>query len=811
MAQRTEYILHSHLDPSIQTIGDFIKDGGSIGLGLSARELLLYKDENDTANYKNIITGLISQDPTQFEELGNSLPSIFKFENFNSATDEQLESIPLPIGTILALPIKNLDFNLGIIEGNQVIDYLDLPAFVADSLVKLISSNPDFRSETTTDDGFVVTNSFPQISVWVWSRALSKIMDNKSDTYDDKLINLSPFIDSMNSSMTKNGGSFSFSIASIVSQFKDGNWEIDPSFNLDNIFTSFINTYDSKKFKPLEFLFNNILQNNDVVFIKSHSDNFIPPEDFKFFIPSSELVKENFEMIGLIDGLPHNSQFVDTNTSIKGRDLIKLIIEDGNYYYPFDYVEGGIFSNVTGATQEKLLRFNGDYLSRFQGSFKTIASSLKFIINTLSTLAITSDTLFYDYKDRRSQAYQIPNPDSQQINQPRVLQPVRGIWQIVKLLIDQSVAYRRIADQSIGNEIGPLINSFRKICQEPFVEFFGDTYQNQYYFIVRKPPFDRESILSYIQGIVTSQSETESIAQVKPQGVEINNLKGQSFFEEEQNNAFNLPKIENYEVKQDLTLNITPVVIDIEEHEIYSSALNYSNEIYSWYKLKPQGLTQGGRFSQMSISYLKAIFFPEFADIYGSKPLDITTNYINFVPLNDKHEVLNTANFIRQGMIDLKYLIDTHCYLPFTKEGTISIIYNSKIKRANFIRRVSTGEIFYVDSVTNDFQKTTTTVNKETTLQVSRGMVEKYIKGVNIQGVNYSYFNICNTDIPSQIFNNPDLDFIDLNKQVTANWKVNKSVFNFFIKRMQFAEIKDLNLQELPTVDVVNNDINFTS
>lgn len=69
-----------------------------------------------------------------------------------------------------------------------------------------------------------------------------------------------------------------------------------------------------------------------------------------------------------------------------------------------------------------------------------------------------------------------------------------GIWQITKLLMDSSVSHRHIFDSSIALQTGPLGNFFNKVCQQPLVELSGDTFGDQYYFMVRKPPFDKEGM-----------------------------------------------------------------------------------------------------------------------------------------------------------------------------------------------------------------------------------------------------------------------------------------------------------------------------
>ena len=70
-----------------------------------------------------------------------------------------------------------------------------------------------------------------------------------------------------------------------------------------------------------------------------------------------------------------------------------------------------------------------------------------------------------------------------------------GVWQITKLLVDSSVQNKQVFDSGISTQTGSLLNFFNKVCQKPLVEFMGDTFGSQYYWIVRRQPFDKENIL----------------------------------------------------------------------------------------------------------------------------------------------------------------------------------------------------------------------------------------------------------------------------------------------------------------------------
>jgi len=250
-----------------------------------------------------------------------------------------------------------------------------------------------------------------------------------------------------------------------------------------------------------------------------------------------------------------------------------------------------------------------------------------------------------------------------------------GIWQIVKLIIDDSVKDRVINDACISFMQGSLLNFVNKVCQKPFVEFFTDTYGDQFYFIVRKPPFTKQSF----QSLVT---------------------------------------------------------IDVLAENVLAENLSWNTEeIYSWYQLIPDGNYIG---SESNIwSYQSAVFFSPYAEIWGSRPYSITSNYITFLKNEDK---VQTQYIIE----DLRFLIDTHAYLPFTKKGNITIVGDRRIKKGMRIYYAKTNEYYYVDNVSNSFSANDGIIERVTNLTVSRGMIRDYVD-VEIEDENtISYFNLIN-------------------------------------------------------------------
>lgn len=249
-----------------------------------------------------------------------------------------------------------------------------------------------------------------------------------------------------------------------------------------------------------------------------------------------------------------------------------------------------------------------------------------------------------------------------------------GIWGIIKLVLDQEVAGRMVNDASIAFDQGSLFNYVKKICQEPFVEFMGDTYQDMYYFIVRKPPFNRSSFTT-------------------------------------------LPTLE------------------IEEKDVYGDNFSWETESYSWYQLIPSTylLTE-----DQIYQYLSNVFFEEYAEVWGSKPLSISTNYIEWMD-STRDKIM-----VEKAIEDLRFLIDTHSYLPFTRKGTIRVVHNRAYRRGQRIWYKPTNEYFYVDAVSQHFSSSNGTIDRYSVLTVSRGMKKDFVD-VEIEDENtLSYFNLIN-------------------------------------------------------------------
>ena len=707
-------------------IGDLLNDTKSVAN--------IYKS---TPDYFLSITG--TDGLTNRQRIFNKFPKYRwdQLELFDS------ENIPLVTGTLLYVERNKVDDNM-IVKTIEPVSTNTL-VFKAEQLAKL-EADTGYVSLTKPVDGFIQNGTlktyYPDVTVWIWCKSLTPNLSE--DELSGQFFDLTPYIESINTQMGKNGGNFEISLPPLVCEL-DANdrWVIKKDSitqYVQNNGTSlqgqgYVAQGSLYELQPdetgqqtlsrTEFLFKNMITANDLVFIRfetlrlEREQRYL--ENKTGIIDKSLLAGKIYDMIGLVDdcGMSVTAASNDVRISISGRDLSKLFLDDGTYFYALENTQGMI--KIAGETRLKnpsvISRYAPDgsllFLNLYQ--FNTIEYIVKFVLEQLSNITLVPSDLFTSYGNRVQQIQTVVNkrqssgitsnnqkaaanykykPEEESVNAP-------GIWGIVKLLFDEEITKRRICDTSFSTASGSLINFIRGVAQEPLVEFFMDTYGDQYHLMFRKPPYDQKSIVSQIEGAVNTENPSA---------------------------------------------NLTPVIVDIEAEDVISEKLSMNDtEVYSWYHLFPKFAMVGTELD-FSMSYLPAVFFEEYAQAFGSRPFQQTHNYIPF----DKNATL--ADFERQAINDLKYIIDCSQYLPFSRKGTITVNGDRRLKIGNMIRYKPTGEVFYIEHVIQHYSITADGIERTTTIHVARGLVEQLVYGVQIPDESgrehlVSYFNIINTTL----------------------------------------------------------------
>ena len=86
---------------------------------------------------------------------------------------------------------------------------------------------------------------------------------------------------------------------------------------------------------------------------------------------------------------------------------------------------------------------------------------------------------------------------------------------------------------------------------------------------------------------------------------------------------------------------------------------------------------------------------------------------------------------VRHSIKDLHYIVESNAYAPFVRNGSITIIGNRKIKRGCFVsikwQSLDTPEIFYVESVSQNYSIANSSVQRTTSLTLSHGMMRDFM------------------------------------------------------------------------------------
>lgn len=739
-------------------------------LNITVRVITARGDSFSFTNYDRII-GKYSKEEYDKEKQAHAIP----------------DNLIIKAGTSVILPndVVRRQVSHPITVANAV-NMSEFKPFIAKALKNLFE-NPNYIQSIKNQNGQeIATQQINDISVYIWIRSITNLGDNSQE---GTWYNVSACVDYVETNVNNRVGSFVLNLQPVLGVYdKLFGWSMDNisgyqsgAVNEDIIAMANISKYEIKDdnfLKRNDFFFEKVLRENDLVYIRFEGlESEKRKKLFDRSFGGQDIPGQIYDMIGLIDGVTSGTNRNNVNINVYGSDLMKLLIEDGSIFFP-EQIGQQIFNNPNSLlTKRNLIEAEARFLTAASTSFKTVQSILKYIFNKFSSIGLVPSNVFNVYgieSERKKYSITIDNTIINGLNDKFLLEEREGVWRIIDLVLDPNASQRILADNSISTDNGSIINSIRKVCQEPFVEFRGDTYGDKYYFIVRKLPFDA---IGY-RGMVYKDVETNDIID----GINVlgsitktkNSILG-SINKGVEKLRQNASRERNRNILNGRPSLISDLVIDIDELDVISDSLKYSNEAYSWYRIIPRGL--GITNDTTSFALASIVSFDEYAEVFGNKAFEIEYNYCptEFIDSSFTQKQMKYAE--SQAFYDMQYIIQSHAYLPFTREGSITINGDRRIKMGMMIYYKSTDEIFYVDAVRN----VRTLNDRYTILSVSRGMKEKYIKGkfelIGGKTEFVSYFDIVKTNIGTQASIN--------NSGFLKNWRVNKNIFSFFLQSRQ--------------------------
>lgn len=550
--------------------------------------------------------------------------------------------------------------------------------------------------------------------VWIYSKS------------QGKLFNFSKKVTSMRISSQLKGSSFEISLGGVDFGLEvDYDWKVDGASSVykdQNLLVSSILSDGNSSL----YDFTRILSVNDIVFLKFSEIDKAYLDEVE--VPLSELSGNFYDLIGLIDNVSEGTEWEENDVSItiSGRDFSKALEDDEAKFFPIALTEtlnNRMVLSTGGLQKNSLLKrtFFGEYYTLFSFIGGSVGEIFMWYLNLLANLGIVPEeegkALFSSYSDKR------------QMSDMGESKPRPGIFQIIKLVVDERIKDRKLVDKNIGSPDGNFIHLFDNLCVSPFVEWYMDTYGDMFNIVVRQPPFTQALISAYLKSTLSYKA--------------------------------------------------------IPNRALYSTNFEFETEVYTWYQLYPTGAFWGVT-NKMALDFLPVVQLDEYVERWGSRPLSLETNYIDMDTTVQKGGKQDLTTSHKRAIDDLLIMVEAYSHLPFTRRGQITLSYLDRgFRKGTFCYLEKTSEIFYIESVSHSASMSEGSLEGYTTLNVVRGMVLDFIKGVFINGKNHSYFNIVNKPlIKSVLYRNYQIDGKGTSSE--GSTFVDPDIFKFFIQRKQF-------------------------
>ncbi len=353
----------------------------------------------------------------------------------------------LPSPCYLKIAADKVTAELAISQTNLQVDLIDFCAF-ADEKIQSIIQNEGYRVDTTTKRNV-------DCQVFGWFKSLYYAgLDEKGEPlnlrkhYLTEFSDISKYIVSLSTMVTNNGGSFVLRLP-VISGRSVGVYMVgqkqDDTFNptgelgraaKNEIMYRFGENreeyYAKSLFDDVESnYFNWLITSNDLIFIsfeklemEQRRDANAWGDEDNFDINTA--ISENvFDMIALVDNVKvvTNAQTAEAYVEVTGRDLMKLLIEDGSFFFnpsvtsdpssvfanesswgkQGDVKEADMMSGVYNNPIGRVRRISGEidvFANRINMSIDYI---IKGVLSQLANVEIVPDYVFDSWGDDRTE------------------------------------------------------------------------------------------------------------------------------------------------------------------------------------------------------------------------------------------------------------------------------------------------------------------------------------------------------------------------------------------------------------------------
>lgn len=386
------------------------------------------EDKRDFAFYKGSGSYPTSEDKDDKECFEEKVDG-----NYPTSSDDIDKDMILPYPCKLRIDSRCITSELMISQTNFQEMEDDFYAFEDERIAEVLDE-PDVS-------GDMFSKSQPKCTVILWCR--SDVVDKGDYQYDDwsatgsagQWRNLSDYVTSISSNVTQQGGSFNIRIPYLL------RYDYNRTNDVINLDTKEVVGQHTVEMQDLDTgaskgrflridnstvsdkasLLHKIASTNDLIFI-SFNDLIGNQSEYTLTDIIPQIVSEgNFDMIGLIDNVSCSKTYEGAQgfIDISGRDLSKLIIDDGSFFFnPSTTVSPStVFFNEQGYAKQGDIRevdsMNGTYqainrLRRSKGELdifcnqpnQTISYVIKGVLSQLANIEVVPSDTFELWDNR---------------------------------------------------------------------------------------------------------------------------------------------------------------------------------------------------------------------------------------------------------------------------------------------------------------------------------------------------------------------------------------------------------------------------
>lgn len=339
------------------------------------------------------------------------------------------------VGTLILVPKDSINRQIAARDGGarqiqkdpNYKDMNDANAFMGSEIERYITQ--EGYSKTVIGEhiqGFAsVKKEMPNVLVMIWCRGLrdvgregdlygkiqkpGEIQDIDTAGLVGKWIDISKYIQSIETNIDDNGGNFTITLPPVQGYYdsETQGWEADKSslHESDNTITGKSAMYERDPDgspRRTEMYFKNAISSNDLIFIafeglQSETDDRLRSsgDGDNIISQANNLIPEGhgWDMIGLVDNVNQGTNPANNEISINvnGRDLSKLIIEDGSYIFPLLFDEHNFINKDSRLVKRNLETQSYDFYA--EPRHRTIKAAVQFIINVASNIRIIPDNV----------------------------------------------------------------------------------------------------------------------------------------------------------------------------------------------------------------------------------------------------------------------------------------------------------------------------------------------------------------------------------------------------------------------------------